>query len=317
VRPLRFEAIGLDTTIVLEGQAITDRTALNANPLLNYEAVTPGYFEAAGIATRRGRVFDVNDRADSAAVIILGERAAGVLWPGRNPVGQRLLFPEDLTRRDANGRPHWRTVVGVVKDVHYRGVTDVRLDLYVPATQTEEFVRDLVVRATGDPLALVEPIRRVARDIDSEVHIQDVATLPRVVYDATRVWRLTRTIALAFGGLAILIAGIGLYALLAHAVLARRYELAVRATLGARPLQLSGLVLRDALTLAAGASVVGLIAAVPASRLVATLDVGHRGVDVAALAGVIALLASVAILASLWPAVRAAQSRPSAILRQD
>jgi putative ABC transport system permease protein len=317
LRPLRYEAIGLDTTIVLEGQSLTDRAALHANPLLNYEAVTPGYFEAAGVPTRRGRVLDANDRADSPAVIVLGERAAAALWPGQNPIGQRLLFPEDVNRRDANGRPHWRTVVGVVKDVHYRGVTDVRLDLYVPATQTAEFVRDLVVRATGDPLAMVEPIRRLAREIDGGVRIPDVATLPRIVYDATRVWRLTRTIAIAFGALAMLIAGVGLYALLAHAVLARRYELAVRAALGARPAQLSRLVLREALTLAALASVVGLIAAVPATTLLATLDVSHTGTDLPALITVVVLLLSAALVAALLPAVRAAHAAPAALLRRD
>jgi putative ABC transport system permease protein len=178
-------------------------------------------------------------------------------------------------------------------------------------------VRDLVVRATGDPLALVEPIRRVAREIDSGVRIPHVATLPGVVYEATRVWRLTRTIALAFGALAILIAGVGLYALLAHAVLARRYELAVRAALGARPTQLSRLVLREALALAALASAVGLIAASPATNLLATLDVSHTGIDLPALVGVVALLLGAAIVAALLPALRAAHAAPAALLRRD
>jgi putative ABC transport system permease protein len=250
-------------------------------------------------------------------VIIVGERAAAALWPGKNAVGQRVVLGEDVERRDTHGQPLWRTVVGVVKDVHYRGVTDVRLDLYVPAAQSLQYVKHLLVRTTGDPLALAEPIRQVAHQIDSAAQIQDVATLPGIVYDATRVWRLTRTIALAFGGLAMLIAGIGLYALLAQAVVARRYELAVRAALGARPVTLARLVLRDTIALAAIATSVGLVAAVPVTNRLTPLDVSHTGLDAPALAIVVALLLIATIVASLRPAIRAAQTAPAAVLRQE
>ena len=130
-------------------------------------------------------------------------------------------------------------------------------------------------------------------------------------------WRLTETVAVTFGVLAILIAGIGLYALLAHAVMTRRYELAVRAALGAQPLQLSRLVLRDVFALAALAAVAGLIAAVPVTNRLTALDVSHTGTDVPALATVVALLILAAIVASLRPAVRAARTAPAAVLRQD
>jgi hypothetical protein len=302
---------------MLEGQSLTDQKTLNANPLVNYEAATPGYFEAAGIALRRGRVFDARDRAGSPSVIVVGERAAATLWPGKDPIGQRLLLSQYAQRKDANGGLHWQTVIGVVSDVHYRGMMDVRLDVYEPAAQSPQAVKHLMVRTTGDPLALVEPIRRLAREIDGGVLIQDVETLPQIVYDATRVWRLTRTIAIAFGALAIVIAGVGLYALLAHAVLARRYELAVHAALGARPVQLSRLVLREALMLAALAIGVGLVAAVPATRLLESLDVRHVGIDAFGLIIVVALLLIVTCIASLLPAVRAANAAPAAVLRQD
>jgi hypothetical protein len=317
IRPLRNEAIGLETSIMLEGQSLEDRAALNANPLLNFEAATSGYFEAAGIAARSGRVFGQNDRATSPLVVIVGERAAAALWPGKNAVGRRVLLGEDATRRNANGQLLWRTVVGVVKDVHYRGITDVRLDIYVPATQSSQYVKHLLVRTTGDPLTLAEPIRRLAQEIDSGAQVQDVATMPRILYDATRVWRLTRTIAIAFGALAILIAGIGLYALLAQAVVARRYELAVRAALGARPVALSRLVLRDTVALAALATSIGVLAAVPVSNMLTPLDVTHTGTDASALAIVIVLLLIAAIVASVRPAIRAAQTAPAAVLRQE
>ncbi len=132
-----------------------------------------------------------------------------------------------------------------------------------------------------------------------------------------RVWRLTRTIAIAFGLLALAIAGIGLYALLAQAVLARRYELAVRAALGARPVQLSRLVLREAVLLAAAATAAGLLLAIPAIRLLASLEVHSGRLDRAGLAGVIALLLAVSTIASLLPALRAARSAPAAVLRSE
>jgi predicted permease len=321
IRPLRYDTIGLETDIILEGQsldqAVVGAAARNPNPLLNFETASSGYFEAAGIGVRSGRVFDTNDRGKSPLVVIVGERAATALWPGKNAVGQRLILGEDVKRRDANGQPIWRTVVGVVKDVHYRGVTDVRLDIYVPATQSSQNVKHLLVRANGDPLTLAEPIRRLAQQIDSGAQVQDVATMPRILYDATRVWRLTRTIAIAFGGLAMLIAGIGLYALLAQVVVARRYELAVHAALGARPVALSRLVLRDTFALAAIATSIGVLAAVPVTNLLTPLDVTHTGTDAPALAIVVALFLIAAIAASLRPAIRAAQTAPAAVLRQE
>jgi putative ABC transport system permease protein len=313
-RPLRYTAVGLDSTFMLEGQT---PAATKTNPLLNYETVTPGYFEAAAIAVRRGRLFTDDDRADAPLVAIVGERTAATLWPGQDPIGKRMMLADFVGQQDARGGTRWQTVVGVVNDVHYRGVTDVRLDVYMPATQSSQQVQHLLVRTTGDPLTLVEPIRRVASEIDSGVLIQDVETLPQIVYDATRVWRLTRTIAIGFGALAIVIAGVGLYALLAHAVLARRYELAVRAALGARPAQLSRLVLREALALAALAIGVGLIAAIPATRLLDSLDVRHVGIDAPGLIAVVILLLAVAIVSALLPAVRAAHAAPAAVLRQD
>jgi putative ABC transport system permease protein len=313
-RPLRYTAVGLDSPVMLEGQT---PEAAKANPLLNYETVTPGYFDAASIALRHGRAFTDDDRADAPLVALVGERTAATLWPGQDPIGKRVMLAEFAGQKDASGRPRWQTVVGVVKDVHYRGVTDVRLDVYVPAAQSSQQVQHLLVRTTGDPLTLVEPIRRIAHDMDAGVLIQDVETLPQIVYDATRVWRLTRTIAIAFGVLAIVIAGVGLYALLAHAVLARRYELAVRAALGARPVQLSRLVLREALVLAAVAIGVGLMAAIPATRLLESLDVRHVGINAPGLLAVVILLLAVAIIAALLPAVRAANAAPAAVLRQD
>jgi putative ABC transport system permease protein len=317
LRPLRHDAIGMESTVILEGQSLVASLARTGNPLLNYEVATPGYFEAAGIALRRGRVFNEDDRKDSQAVLIVGERTAATLWPGKNPIGQRLLVGDNATKKDPDGRPHWQTVIGVVSDVRYRGMTDVRLDVYEPASQAPQGVQHLMVRTTGDPLTTIEPIRRLAREIDSRILIADVGTLPQIVYDATRVWRLTRTIAIGFGVLAIVIAGVGLYALLAHAVLARRYELAVRAALGARPAQLSRLVLREALALAVLATAVGLIAAIPATRLLASLDVHRVGIDTTGLTAVAVLLLAVAIISALLPAIRAANAAPASLLRQD
>ena len=119
------------------------------------------------------------------------------------------------------------------------------------------------------------------------------------------------------GALAVLIAGIGLYALLAQAVVAGRYELAVRAALGARPVALSRLVLRDTVALAAIATSIGVLAAVPVTNLLTPLDVTHTGTDAPALASVVGVLLMAAIAASLPPAIRAAQTAPAAVLRQE
>ena len=144
--------IGQGTTVVLEGQPDTPETAA-ANPLLNYQVATPGYFGAMRIPLRAGRVFTDDDRDGSERVVVVGESTARRLWPGREAVGQRLLTAS-FDRRDGAPKKAWRRVVGVVADVRYRGLDEVSLDLYDPATQSTLPATDLVVRTSGDPLAL-------------------------------------------------------------------------------------------------------------------------------------------------------------------
>jgi putative ABC transport system permease protein len=316
LRPLRYEAIGTDTNVALAGQSLRYESWKD-NPIVNLQTVTPGYFEAMGIPTLRGRVFTQEDQESTPGVVVVGERAAARLWPGIDPIGQRVAAGT-YRAVDAKGQHLWQTVIGVVQDVHYRSLNDVRLDLYMPATQSPlDRVYYAMIHTSGDPVRLVDPITRIAHSIDAGAALSDVAAMPQIVYEATRVWRLTRTIAMAFGVLAIVIAGIGLYALLAQAVLARRYELAVRAALGARPAQLSQLVLREACLLAAAATAAGLILATPATRLLASLEVHGGRIDPLGLAGVIVVLFAVGGAASLLPAVRAARSAPAAVLRSE
>ena len=175
LRPLALGPIGQGTTVVLEGQPETPETAA-ANPLLNYQVATPGYFAAMRIPLRAGRLFTDDDRDGGERVAIVGESTARRLWPGREAVGQRLLT-SSFDRRDGAPATAWRRVVGVVADVRYRGLDEVSLDLYDPATQSTLPATDLVIRTSADPLALASIVRDEARRLAPGVIVDGVTTL--------------------------------------------------------------------------------------------------------------------------------------------
>ena len=165
LRPLALGPIGQGTVVTLEGQPETPEAA-RANPLLNYQVATPGYFDAMRIAVTRGRGFSANDTATSPRVTVVSESTARRLWPGQDPIGRRL---RTSTFERGTGRQAWREVVGVVSDVRYRGLNDVQLDMYDPATQTPMPAPDLVVRTRAAPLTLLPAIEREARALDPRV----------------------------------------------------------------------------------------------------------------------------------------------------
>src|SRR4029453_359952 len=187
LRPLALGPIGQETSFLLEGQPDTPATE-RRNLALNYQVATPGYFRAMRIDLRRGRLLNADDRAGTDRVVVVGESAARRLWPRQDAVGKRLLLP---TFERGTGRRAWRTVVGVVSDVRYRGVDDVRLDVYDPASQSPIEAGDLVVRTSGDPLQAVAAVQAAARELDPRVLISGVTTMEAVVARALAPWRFS------------------------------------------------------------------------------------------------------------------------------
>ena len=261
LRPLVHGAFGLDSGYLLEGQRIDLPDSWKDNATLNAQVVTPGYFDAMRVALRGGRFFSSQDSADAPAVVIVSDSTARRLWPGKDPVGQRLSVASGRTE---TGFP-MRTVVGVVADVRYRGIADTRLDVYLPATQSLHRVKHLMVRTSGDPGIVARSVRGAIGEMSARTVVAYVDTMERVANDAVAPWRFSMTLLVGLAALGAFLAAAGLFALVAYSVDQRAPELAVRLAIGARP----GIIVRMVLWQGGRLAVAGLAAGILLSLVVA------------------------------------------------
>jgi predicted permease len=312
LRPLALGPIGQGALVTLEGQPETPDAA-RANPVLNYQVATPGYFAAMRIPVVRGRDFGATDTAQSPRVAIVSEGTAARLWPGQDPIGRRL---RTSTFERGTGRTAWREVVGVVRDVRYRGLTEVQFDMYDPAAQTPIAASDLILRTQGSPLSLVAAVHREARALDPRVLISRVATLDAIVAEARAPWRFVAWILAVFAGLAFGLSTVGLASLVALDVVNRHRELAIRSALGAGRGAIVGGVLQVAHRRVAAGAVAGLALSALGTRALRGLLVGVEAIDWPIFASVVLLVAAVTLVASYLPARRAASVDLLALLRE-
>jgi hypothetical protein len=252
--------IGQGVRVRLEGQPETNQAA-DSNPTLNHQIASTGYFEAMKIPLRAGRFFTDRDTSEAPRVAIVSESTASRLWPGQDAIGKRIW----MASFTPGTPPMWRTVVGVVSDVRYRGLQDVQLDIYDAALQTGRPADNVVVRTSAgsrarsanaavDPRAVASAIRSIARDLDSTAIVDDLTTLDAVVSRAEAPWRLTMWLFVVFAGLAFALSALGLFALVALDVAQRQREFAIRTALGAsREVILRGVLARAGWRVAAGA----------------------------------------------------------------
>jgi putative ABC transport system permease protein len=307
LRPLALGPIGQEMGVVLEGQPETGEAAAR-NPLVNYESVTPGYFHAMRIPLLRGRLFDGRDDARAPKVAIVGESTARRLWPGQDPIGRRLATHQV-----------WHTVIGVVKDARYRGLDDVRLDFYEPSDQASPaFVaRHVMVRTSGDPLAVAGAVHAEARALDRQVLVGGITTMEAIVGRAIAPWRFAVWMFMLFAMLAFVLATGGLFSLVALNVALRSREFAVRMALGAQTGDISRRVLVQAGRHALLGVVAGLLAATFGTRWLATLLFEVKPLDPGTYAAVVAVVLAATAGASLLPARRASRLDPMTVLRQE
>jgi putative ABC transport system permease protein len=271
-------------------------------------SVSPGYFTALGIAPVRGRLIGDGDEERSPAVVVINEEAARRFWPGADPVGAAVSI---------GGDPPCR-VIGVVRSVHNAGPARPPLpEAYFPYLQQGMLNMTLVLRGSGDPYALAPVVRRAVRELDRGLPLDRISMLTEVVAGAIGPKRFQAVLLASFAGLAVSLAAVGLYGLLAYAVVQRRQEFAVRMALGATAGQVRGLVLRDAVRLVVPGLAIGLTGAVVLRGVLAKLLFGIAPLDVPNLAAVALVLAVVALIAGLAPAERAVRMQPLAALREE
>jgi hypothetical protein len=260
-------------------------------------------------------VFDERDRAGAPPVVIVSQAAARQLWPGMNPIGQLL---------ERDGRPH--EVVGVVGDVRGadgRGQRGGGLDrlpreaLYLPATQFPQRTMTVLLRTAGEPSSLVPRLRAALRNTDSTIPLAQARTLDDWLTDAVANPRLTTMIGGAFAAIAVLLAAIGIYGVVAYAVGQRTPEIGLRMAVGATRRHVLTLVLRDVLMSAAIGTMLGLGGAALVNKVLGTLLFEVRPDDPITFIVAAMLLAIVSLVACYLPARRATRVDPLIALRCD
>ena len=311
------ESVAASNSLPTAGsRALISRFLVPGSPLSHPDAppaaqvllATPELFQALRIPMRSGRAFIEKDTASSSDSIIINETMARRFWPGRDPVG--LKFITALW----GPTPGYSTIVGVAADVKRFGLdSEATLDMYFPAPGAN----NLVIRGSGNIAALAPSVRAAIRAIDPELPVSDVRTLGDVVAESAKSRRWTMALLAAFASLALALALIGIYGVMAWMVGQRTREIGIRMALGANASQVRAMVVRYSLKLGAAGMAIGLAGAFALRRVLASLVFDVSPSDPAIYAGVAALLLAAALLASYLPARRASRVDPSVALRWE
>jgi putative ABC transport system permease protein len=293
--------------------SIKERASENQRPLTEYRVVTPDYFSTMRIPLLRGRYFNEADGEKHSGVTIINETMARRFFPGQDPLGNHLAL---------SGPPDEREIVGVVADVKHNGLdTEVKPESYIPYYQTSPSYLHynsltLVARTAGDPENLINAVRSEVRGIDQDQPVYNIKPMEQVVFDSVGQRFFNMFLMTNFSIVALILAAIGIYGVIAYSVAQRTQEIGIRIALGAQQ--------RDVLKLIVGKSMIqtligvaiGLVAAVALTRVMASLLYGVSALDPVTFAGVSMLLIIVALFASYFPARKAANINPIVGLRE-
>lgn len=273
-----------------------------------YRPVSAGYFETIGIPIQRGRSFAATDVEDSPLVVAIDSSMARAFWGEQNPIGQRVRFD--------NGP--WRTIVGVVGDVHHEALgAPPEPEMYIPFGQVPnvEARPTIVLHTSVSPVAVTAALRKAVAEVDPNVPIDQVETMEQLVSTSVGQPRFRTAVLLTFAFLALFVASIGLYGVMSYFVTQRTREFGIRMAVGASREALLKVVLGEAAKLVVTGILLGLAGGALFARLIATLLFGVAPLDIPTLASVSVVLAIVAAVASYIPAQRAANADPMESLR--
>ena len=276
------------------------------------DAVTDGYFRVLGIPLLAGRFFDQRDAPSAPEVVIVNQTMVNRFFQNEDPIGKRIRYGDDSSQAP------WMTIVGIVADTRRTGFdAAVRPETYLPHAQAPARALQLLVRTRSEPASVVPELRAILRTLDPDVPLHDPREVTTVVADMTAQRRLNTTLMTAFAALAVVIAAVGIYGVVAYSVERRTRELGVRAALGAASGDAVRLVLREGLAMAGVGLAVGLIGAAVLARAITSLLYGVSAADPAAFAISAASAIVTTVIACLLPARRAARVDPAAALRAE
>lgn len=272
--------------------------------------VSSDYFRVMGIPLRTGRVFDERDTAESPSAVVINEALARQLFPDKDPLGKRLIVP---------GAPGGvAAVVGIVGNVRHKGLDqEVTAEAYIPYLQNPPGAMTLVIRSAADPLNLTGAVREVVRAVDKDQPVHDVQTMEQRLSGSVASRRFNLLLFGAFALLALTLAAVGVYGVMAYSVTQRTHEIGIRMALGAQPGDVVRLVISQGIKLTLTGIVIGLVASFALTRLISSMLLGVSATDPATYVAVASLLTGVALLACYIPARRATKVDPVIALRYE
>jgi predicted permease len=277
-------------------------------------AVSPGYLHTLGIRILRGRDFTDADSSTASRVGLINARIAHDLFPGQDPVGKRFFYG----RPDPARKPGWVTIVGVVDDTRLYGLANPsRLEVYRPIWQGTPDGMDLLVKSRIDPAALTSSIRAVVSSIDRNQPISSVSTMDQLVQESVGNRRVTLILLGLFSGLALVLAGIGIYGVISYSVAQRTQEIGIRIALGAGRADVLKMILLQGARIAGAGLAIGIVAAFGLTRYLENLLFSVSPSDPTTFAAVAGVLATVALLACYIPARRTLRVDPMTALRYE
>jgi putative ABC transport system permease protein len=304
-------AIG-DWSITVEGRP----TQPNENPNADWQVVTPGYIEALGLELMRGRALVEQDGEGQPLAAVINQTMAERYWPGQEALGRRFHL--------GTADQPWITVAGIVRPVRHNAVIEgPRAEMYLPhaqfpaSTGSAPMSMTLVVKTGADPLGLVGPIRQAVASLDRDLPLANVATMEQVVSAALASPRFVMLLIGALAVLAMALAAVGIYGVIAYTVTRRAHEIGIRMALGAQRRNVLRLVLGEGVGLLALATALGLAGALALTRLLQSLLYKVSPTDPGTFAAVVLFLGSVAVAACLVPARRAMRIDPAVALRDE
>jgi predicted permease len=283
----------------------------SVNRLGNFslQAGSADFFQTMGTRIVRGRGFTAEDRANSQLVMVVGEAMAKKLWPGEDAIGK-------CVKMNADTAP-CRTVVGVAEDVRRSSIGEVDLHYYMPIAQFRPASGGVFVRTRGTAADAAEEVRRTLQQLMPGTSYVTVTPLSKMIAPQMRSWKIGATLFAVFGGLALALAAIGLYSVIAYNVTQRTHEMGVRVALGAQARDVISLIVREGLWIVVPGVALGAITSLAAGRWIAPLLFNVSPKDPPVLVAVIVTLLGVAVMASWIPAKRASRVDPNEALRSD
>jgi putative ABC transport system permease protein len=309
IDPLPLSDSNTTTGILIEGGPVL---AVADRPEVGQRTVTPAYFQAMRIPVLKGRAFTEQDRSDTPRALIVNEALARRYWPNEEAIGKRLGFEDDAAKQ------YWWEIVGVVGNVkHERLDAEAKPEVYFPYQQSPANFMTLVIRTTSDPSNMIAAVRDQVLAIDRDQPVFDIKTMDQRLAKAVSQSRFIMLLLGVFSALALVLAAVGIYGVMAYTVTQRTHEIGIRMALGAQASDVLRMIVRQGMILALIGVLIGLAASFALTRLMSSLLYGVTATDPLTFVGVALVLSLVALLASFIPARRATRVDPIVALRYE